>query len=380
MSEHLAGNVMQFARVLRGAGLAVGTDRVMLALNALETAGLASRRDFRAALAACLIDRREHRALFDEAFDLFWRDPDIAGRLMALALPSVSGLPRPAPPPSTRRLDGLRFPHAPQAPRVTESVDVALESSAQERLRQRDFESMTTEEWTQARAVIQALAPLLAPQPSRRREPGPTGRIDWRATLRAEARGAFQLRRSRPARITPPLVLLTDISGSMGAYARVMLHLAHGAANPASRRHAPRVESFVFATRLSRITPLMRDRDPDAALAAVSQRVIDWDGGTRLTASLREFNRSWARRMLDSRATVLLISDGLEHERADKLAFEARRLRLSCGRLVWLNPLLRFEGFEPRAAGVRALLPEVSLHLPVHNLQSLEQLKMLLCK
>ncbi|HEX2009782.1 MAG TPA: VWA domain-containing protein, partial [Roseateles sp.] len=186
----------------------------------------------------------------------------------------------------------------------------------------------------------------------------------------------------RPRERVAPLVILADISGSMSRYSRMLLHLAHGLANPAERHHAPKVHSFVFGTRLTPITRLLRQRDPDLAVAAVSQRVQDWSGGTRIGACLHAFNRDWARRVLTSDATVLLITDGLEAGEADAaepLAFEARRLRLSCRRLLWLNPLLRFAGFEPKAAGIRALLPEVSRHLPAHNLASLEDLATMLC-
>ena len=177
-------------------------------------------------------------------------------------------------------------------------------------------------------------------------------------------------------------MLLADISGSMGRYSRVLLHLAHGLLNPGPTvRERPEVEVFVFGTRLTRITRPLRARDPDAALAAVSAAVPDWAGGTRISDALHAFNRDWARRVLGGGgATVLLVTDGLERrsDEADDdgrlLAAEAERLRLSCRELIWLNPLLRYAGFEPRAAGVRALLPEVTRHLPVHNLDSLAQL------
>ncbi|HEY1089873.1 MAG TPA: VWA domain-containing protein, partial [Burkholderiaceae bacterium] len=211
------------------------------------------------------------------------------------------------------------------------------------------------------------------------------GRIDWRASLRAQGRSeAAPLQRSRPRERVAPLVLLADISGSMSRYSRMLLHLAHGLANPAERRQAPRVHSFVFGTRLTPVTRLLQQRDPDLAVSAVARRVEDWSGGTRISASLHRFNKDWARRVLSSDATVLLITDGLEQgaeddPRCERLAFEARRLRGSCRRLLWLNPLLRFDGFEPKAAGIRALLPEVSAHLPAHNLASLDQLVTLLC-
>ena len=388
--NYLADNVMHFARVLRAAGMRVGTDRVAMSLQALQVAGLASRRDFQATLAACLLDRAEHRLLFDQAFHIFWRDPDLLGRAMAMLLPRVdakAGLV--PPPPENRRLADALFPHAPppkQAPEPPEEIeaDARLTWSERELLRQRDFETMTTEEWAEAKRVLQGLQPFFEALPTRRQMPSPRGRIDWRSSLRAQGRNeAAPLQRQMPKRKVAPLIVLADISGSMSRYSRMLLHLAHGLSNPAMsqlrRRLAPTVSSFVFGTRLTPISRLMKQRDPDLAVAAVARAVADWSGGTRLAACLHTFNKHWARRVMSSDATVLLITDGLEQGGApDQLAFEAQRLRLACRRLIWLNPLLRFDGFEPTAAGVRALLPEVTMHLPAHNLASLEDLTELL--
>jgi uncharacterized protein with von Willebrand factor type A (vWA) domain len=381
MADHLAANVMHFARVLREAGMPVGTDRIELSLQALQIAGLESRRDFKATLATCMIARAEQRPLFDQAFHIFWRDPELLGRVIAMLLPRAEGRVGP-PPPENRRLAAAFFPHAPApaGPPPAEQrieLDAQLSWSERERLAQRDFETMTADEWAQARRALARLRPLLEARPTRRAQPAARGRVDWRASLRAQGRGeaAVPLRFERPGSKVAPLVVLADISGSMSRYSRMLLHLAHGLANPAERRHAPRVDSFVFGTRLTPITRLLRQRDPDLAVAAVSRRVADWSGGTRLADCLHQFNKHWARRVLGSDATVLLITDGLEQgEGAERLGFEAQRLRLACRRLIWLNPLLRFDGFEPRAAGVRALLPEVSLHIPAHNLASLEDL------
>lgn len=385
MADHLATNVMHFARVLREAGMSVGSDRVQLSLQALQVAGLESRRDFKATLAACLLDRAEHRLLFDQAFHLFWRDPDLLARAMAMLLPRAQAKPGTPPPPENRRLAQALFPHAPpsapdqQAEQQIE-IDAELSWSERELLRQRDFETMTTDEWAAAKQALARLRPFFETRPTRRSVSAARGLPDWRASLRAQGRSeAAPLKRRQPRQRVAPLVVLADISGSMSRYSRMLLHLAHGLANPQIRRHAPVVHSFVFGTRLTAITRLLKQRDPDLAVSSVSSRVADWSGGTRISACLHDFNRDWARRVLSSDATVLLITDGLEQESAEQLAFEAKRLRLACRRLIWLNPLLRFDGFEPRAAGVRALLPEVTRHLPAHNLASLEQLTKLLC-
>jgi uncharacterized protein len=163
--------------------------------------------------------------------------------------------------------------------------------------------------------------------------------------------------------------VLCDVSGSMGRYSEMLLHFLHALLAARSRAHA-----FLFATRLTPVTRLLRRRDPDEALARCGRQVVDWAGGTRLRSCLRQFNRAWSRRVLGHGAVVLLVTDGLDRDPEPGLAAEADRLHRSCRRLVWLNPLLRWQGFEPRAAGVRALLPHVDEHRPVHNLDSLEAL------
>lgn len=381
--HRLADNVMHFGRVLRAAGVPVGTDRLQLALQALPVAGLRSRDDFRAVLAACLLDRREHRAMFDQAFELFWRDPDLAGRMMQMLLPQVQAQPgAEQAPPENRRLADALFPEAPPRPAADDEpdrieVDASLTFSEREQLQKADFETMSADEWLQAKRALRRLRPLFEPLATRRSKPAArAGRADWRATLRAMGRHGGELwtpqwraPRTRPA----PLVVLADISGSMSRYSRMLLHFAHTLA-----RADVRVESFVFGTRLTRTTHLMRQRDPDLAVAQVVRAVQDWSGGTRISACLHDFNRHWARRTLAGGATVLLVTDGLEHGHADALRFEVERLHKSCRRLIWLNPLLRWSGFEPKAAGIRAMLPHVDRFVPAHNLESLEQLTRLL--
>ena len=380
---HLAHNVMHFARVLRTAGLPLASDRIQLALNALQVAGLTSRRDFRDTLAACLLDRHEHRELFDQAFDLFWRDPDLAGRMMAMLLPKVkTQLEQPVA--ENRRLGDALFPHQPHAPPPPPpppeqiELDAALTWNQRELLRKADFETMTADEWRAAQQLLRRMPLLFEPIATRRSERAPhPGRPDGRATLQALARHGgelWQMRWRRPREQPAPLVVLADISGSMSRYSRMLLHFTHALGHADAR-----VESFVFGTRLTRSTRALRQRDPDIAIARVVRDVADWSGGTRITACLREFNQRWARRVVSGRATVLLISDGLEHgtpddPRCEGLRFEMERLHKSCRRLLWLNPLLRFDAFQPRASGIRAMLPNVDAFLPVHNLDSLEQL------
>ncbi len=378
----LADNVVHFARVLRAAGVPVGTDRVLLALEALRVAGIESRADFCAVLASCLIDRAEHRALFDQAFHIFWKDPDLLGQMLRLLLPQVREKPGAPPPPENRRLGDALFKGAeirPPEPRAEEriEIDATLSWSDREQLRKADFETMSSAEWNAAKRLVAQLQPFFVELATRRHAPSHRGtRLDLRALLRAAARrggdiAELPLRRQRTR--PEPLVVLVDISGSVSRYSRMFLHFVHaltGLANAADYR----VQAFVFGTRLTPVTRPMRARDPDVAVAAVVAAVDDWSGGTRIARCLREFNLRWARRVLSGNPTVLLMTDGLEHSDIEMLGYEAERLAKSCRRLIWLNPLLRYDGFEPRARGVRAILPHVDALLPVHNVDSLTAL------
>ena len=379
---HLAANVMHFGRVLRSAGMPLGTDRIQLALTALQAAGLESRRDFHDTLAACFIDRVEHRELFDQAFHIFWRDPDLSGRMMAMLLPRVQAKTEQQPLPENRRLGEAMFRHQPNAPQPPPpekiEVDATLTWNERELLRKADFDTMSTEEWRAAQRMLRDMAPFFERIATRRSQRALSpGRPDGRATLQAMARQGgelWQMRWRKPSERAAPLVVLADISGSMSRYSRMLLHFAHALGHAEAR-----VESFVFGTRLTRCTRALRQRDPDVAVSRVVREVQDWSGGTRITACLHDFNQHWARRVLSSRTTLLLISDGLEHgtpddPRCEHLRFEMERLHKSCRRLVWLNPLLRFDAFEPRAAGIKAMLPHVDRFLPAHNLESLGDL------
>jgi uncharacterized protein with von Willebrand factor type A (vWA) domain len=382
--SRLAENVMHFARVLRDAGMPVGTDRVLLSLDALCVAGIRSRADLRSVLAACLLSRGEQRPLFDQAFDLFWRDPDPEGRMMRLLLPQVGQ--RAAPDlPSNRRLAAALFgdsaPRGEGAERI--ELDGALSYSERERLHKADFDTMSADEWAAAQRLVEQLPALLALRATRRTVASHRGRqLDLKAMLRNAARAGGEAAApvwQRRTERREPLVVLIDISGSMSRYSRMFLHFVHALiGGRAAADH--RVHAFVFATRLTHITRQLAARDPDHAIKAVTATVQDWSSGTRIAQCLHEFNFGWARRVLTNSPTVLLITDGLEQGDAGRLEIEAARLARSCRRLVWLNPLLRYSGFEPRAAGVRALLPHVSAHLPVHNLASLEELLALLSR
>ena len=380
----LADNVLHFVRVLRAAGMPVGPAKVIDAIAAIEAVGVANKTDFREALAAVLVSRHEQIALFEQAFDVFWRNPKLLEKMVAAMLPRVySRTPDAEQPELPSRLAQAMLPPKRPESRPDDEDEVELDAaftfSPREVLQAKDFATMTADELAQVKVMLARLKLPLPELPVRRTRAAARGhRIDLRATLRrmtgaagAVAPLAFRARIRR----TPPLVVLCDISGSMDRYARMLLHFLHAITND---RH--RVHTLVFGTRLTNITRHLKHRDVDVALERVTDSVQDWAGGTRIGASLGEFNRRWSRRLLGQNAVVLLISDGLDAECGEGLEFEVERLAKSCARLVWLNPLLRYAGFEARPAGIRAMLPHVDDFLPAHNLASLTALAAVLSR
>ncbi|HEX5512892.1 MAG TPA: VWA domain-containing protein [Gammaproteobacteria bacterium] len=370
----LPENILHFGRVLRSAGLPVGTGRIIDALRAVDCIGIDRRADLHAALSAVFIDRHEQQALFDQAFHVFWRDPKLLQRMLGLLLARAPSGAIQTGPQLVRRLAEALAPgelnDSGQGERI--EVEASPTWSDQEQLQHRDFESMSVAELAAARAAIARMRLGLDQLPVRRFRPDPHGvQPDPRATLRALRSGRdsidllYRTRRTRP----PTVVILCDISGSMSQYARIFLQFAH-----ALTAQRPDVHTLLFGTRLTDVTRQLRGHDPDAALAAVGARVSDWSGGTRIGQALAEFNRRHARRLLAQGAVVLLMSDGLDRDAGAGIESEIRRLHRLARRLIWLNPLLRYEGFEARAAGVRALLPHVDEFRPIHNLHNLEQL------
>jgi uncharacterized protein with von Willebrand factor type A (vWA) domain len=380
----LATNVMHFTRLLRRAGLPVGPGQAVAAAQALASIDATNRADAKAALASLLAQRREQREIFDAAFEIFWRDP--TGNEIAKAMAAIDGMRRPddaKPRAGARRIaEAMAGEKRPEPKRKPEEeppqTDAAMTFSASERLAKMDFEAMSAAEISEARARIRRMRLALDETPTRRYRPDPLGHtFDPRTTVRrALQRGELldlvrRRRRTRP----PPLVVLCDISGSMARYAQILLHFLHAIANARSRTHV-----FLFGTRLSNVTRALRHRDPEVAFEIVGNTVPDWSGGTRIGEALHDFNNHWARRVLGQGAVVLLITDGLDRDGGRDLSPQMERLRKSCRRLVWLNPLLRWDGFTPKSSGIRAMLPHVDEFRPVHNLASLGDLADLLSR
>lgn len=372
----LADNIAYFVRALRAAGLPVGTGHLLDALAAVQQVGIGSRTDFYWTLHAVLVSRIRDREVFDQAFHVFWRNPGLLERMRSLALPD-SNAPVVAPEPLARRVADALATTAPGTARISEETELDRDASetwsAAESLESQDFESMSAAEVEQAKAAISRMHLLLKPVRVRRRELHPRGqRTDLRASMRRMLRhgpDSIALVKARNRSRPPPLVVICDISGSMKRYSRMLLHFTHTLTNDRDR-----VFTFVFGTRLTHITRFLRERDVDVALARVGSEVLDWDGGTRIGGCIKTFNQDWSRRVLGTGAVVLLITDGLDRDAGSGLGDEMRRLHMSCARLICLNPLLRYEAYEPRTQGMRAILPHVDEFLSIHNLDSMRSL------
>ena len=373
-----ADNIVHFARALRKAGLRIGPAAVADAIEAVEAVGIGERDEFYTALYCTLVTRHEDQPIFDEAFRLFWRSRDLVQKMIAMMSPVMrrdtekerrkAGETRVSDALFAGRRDTARPRDEPEI-----EIDARFTASVSEVLRKTDFAQMTATELREAkRAIANLVLPMDEVRTRRFRRSTGKAMIDARATMRQAMRtgGALILPRHRePKLVHPPLVVLADISGSMSQYTRIFLHFLHALTD---RRR--RVHTFLFGTRLTNVTRQMRHRDPDEAIEDCARAVEDWSGGTRIGETLKEFNRLWSRRVLGQGAIVLLITDGLEREGIGTLQAEIDRLHRSCRRLIWLNPLLRFDGFEARARGVRAMLPHVDELRAVHNLEAITDL------
>ena len=371
----LAENILYFGRALRAAGIPVGSGAVLDALEALSVARVGARDDVYWTLHSVFVKRHEHTVLFDQAFQIFFRKRGYLDKLIASMLPEAMPGPPKAPPPGAQRVHEALFSglNERQQEKSDVEIDARLTVSDREVLQKKDFAQMSVAEIAAAKEAIARLTLPLDEVRTRRMAASRRGHlIDIRRTLRAsmKAGGAvIDLKYLGPRVKEPPIVALLDISGSMSEYTRLFLHFLHAVTDARKR-----VTTFLFGTRLTNVTRAIRQRDPDEALAACTADVVDWSGGTRIASSLRAFNKQWARRVLSQGAVVLLITDGLERGADDTLAFEMDRLHRSCRRLIWLNPLLRFSGFEARAKGVQTMLPYVDELRPIHNLESMAEL------
>ncbi|ADZ70031.1 vWA domain-containing protein [Polymorphum gilvum] len=372
----IVDNIVHFARTLRRAGLPAGPASVVDAVRAVEVSGIESRDDLYWTLHAVFVRKREHRVLFDEAFRIYWQSRGLIEKMLAILSPVAPPRGAPEKPKAGQTRVSQAFKAARE--RKTEQtepeveVDARFTVSGRELLQTRDFAQMTAAEIEAAKAALRRMVMPMDKVRRRRLSPAPRGLVDPRRSMRASLRAGgaiIDLKFRRPQEKRPPLVALCDISGSMSQYTRVLLHFLHALTE--QRRD---VHTFLFGTRLTNVTRQLRMKDPDEALAACSAGVEDWSGGTRIATALHAFNRTWSRRVLSGGPTVLLITDGLERDTDEDLEREMDRLHRSCRRLIWLNPLLRFDGFEAKAKGIRAMLPHVDEFRAVHSLDAVADL------
>lgn len=368
---------MLFSRALRRLGIDTTLAQILTVVEALEVIELGQRRDFKDASRTILVQRQEQIEIFDRAFDLFWsaraikprHKIDLGRMLRRTVRPQQTVVAAPA--------DGASSPDA--TPAEEQVLDLRATYSAGEVLRRKDFAQLSDAEARVVKRMMLERPWRIEPRRTRRKAAAPSGPyLDLRQTLRRSLRRGGELidlewrrRREKPR----PLVVLCDVSGSMEAYSRIFLQFIYALSTATDR-----LEAFVFGTRLTRISRQLRHRKIDVALRQAAAQVVDWGGGTRIGESFKRFNYDWGRRVLGRGAVVAVLSDAWDRGDVDLLERETARLRRSCGRLMWLNPLLGSPGYEPLTRGIRAVLPYIDDFLPVHNLTSLEQLGRLLAR
>ena len=367
----LATNIIHFARSLRLAGLPIGTDKIIDAVKAVEISGLRSSEDFFWALHGVFVSGPEQELIFKQGFHIFWKRPELLNQLLErglLVFPAKTNMA------GSRRLsDAMALQSFGSGSMENKGRKTYHGTSALEVFRTLDFEKMSEKEMTDAKKAIKELVLPIAEQKTRHLVSSNRGpMVDLRSTMRASLRTGgtvIQLKYRKLQERPPPLVVVCDVSGSMTRYSQLLLHFAYALTNGRER-----VYSFVFGTRLTNISKYLAERDADVALGAAQDAVKDWSGGTRIGACLRNFNYEWSRRVLGQGAVVILITDGLDRDGGGSLGEEMERMHKSCRRLIWLNPLLRYSEFEPKALGVKAMLPHVDEFRPIHNLASVAEL------
>jgi uncharacterized protein with von Willebrand factor type A (vWA) domain len=376
-SGNLLHNLLLFGRLLRGLGMDINPGRMIDLVQALDHIQLGYKQDFYHACRSLLVHDKEDIALFDQAFEEFWRKHD--GGWFDINLPGLARQKKQpellVAPPS---LQNSAEPNEQERPDDDEEdllqiLEVTQTYSDREQLRQKDFAELTQEELATIKLLVNDLAWELGRRLTRRQQSGRGAVLDMRRSLRHNLRYGGEMvewpRRKRKDK-PRPLVVIADISGSMERYTRLLLHFIYGLSEGLNDV----VEAFVFSTRLSYITRQLKYKDVDQAMKEISRAVPDWSGGTRIGDAFKRFNFDWGRRVLGRGAVVLIISDGWDRGEPDLLGQEIARLQRSCYRLIWLNPLLGSPRYEPLTRGIQAALPYIDDFLPVHNLASLEDL------
>jgi len=372
----LLENILRFIRLLRNSGIKIGNQSSIDALNSIKILKIGNRNEFYWALHSNLIYRNEDKEIFDQCFHLFWQNPKILQQMFNLLLPQIGT--QKAPTTNKKQLkrisDNIQKQNKDIEKEKKEEIifDSKMSWSNKSALNTKDFEMMSLKEIKQAEKEIKKFLIKSKTQISRRwKKNNQSSKISTKYTIKKSVKnnGIIHLAFKDRIKKFKPLVILIDISGSMESYSRIMLFLSH----MLIQQHK-NVEIFTFGTKLTRITKFLKNKDVDDSLDKVGKFVNDWAAGTKITSSIKDFNFNWSRRILTQNQTLLLITDGLERDDSQNLDFEINRLSLFTNNIIWLNPLLRYEKFEPKVNSIKTILRHVDKHVPIHNINSIKRL------
>ena len=372
----LLENILRFIRLLRNSGIKIGNQSSIDALNSIKILKIGNRNEFYWALHSNLIYRNEDKEIFDQCFHLFWQNPKILQQMFNLLLPQIGT--QKAPTTNKKQLkrisDNIQKQNIDIEKEKKEEIifDSKMSWSNKSALNTKDFEMMSLKEIKQAEKEIKKFLIKSKTQISRRwKKNDQSSKISTKYTIKKSVKnnGIIHLAFKDRIKKFKPLVILIDISGSMESYSRIMLFLSH----MLIQQHK-NVEIFTFGTKLTRITKFLKNKDVDDSLDRVGKFVNDWAAGTKITSSIKDFNFNWSRRILTQNQILLLITDGLERDDSQNLDFEINRLSLFTNNIIWLNPLLRYEKFEPKVNSIKTILRHVDKHIPIHNINSIKRL------
>ena len=372
----LLENILRFIRLLRNSGIKIGNQSSIDSLNSIKILEIGNRNEFYWALHSNLIYRNEDKEIFDQCFHLFWQNPKILQQMFNILLPQIGT--QKAPTTSKKQLkrisDNIQKQNKDAQKEKKEEIifDSKMSWSNKSALNTKDFEMMSLKEIKQAEKEIKKFLIKSKTQISRRwKKNDQSSKISTKYTIKKSVKnnGIIHLAFKDRIKKFKPLVILIDISGSMESYSRIMLFLSH----MLIQQHK-NVEIFTFGTKLTRITKFLKNKDVDDSLDRVGKFVNDWAAGTKITSSIKDFNFNWSRRILTQNQTLLLITDGLERDDSQNLDFEINRLSLFTNNIIWLNPLLRYEKFEPKVNSIKTILRHVDKHVPIHNINSIKRL------
>ena len=379
----LEKNIIFFARLLRASGISLSSDSILEAIESIRLVGVENKKSFFYALQTCLIKRPEDMKIFAQAFSLFWQNPKFRDRIRDLLLPQtrMQGAEEEKEELAKRIQDTLSTPENAKSRVVEEEtllIDTSGTASDNQLFKDKDFEMMSKDELQMASQSIKELLIKIPRRPFRRSENSSLGKqVSTRESLREAKRnfGSVLPKLVKKKEVSRPVIVLLDISGSMENYSRMMIHFVHNLMQKHKKVHA-----FLFGTKLTNISFHIKNKDIDVALKEISKATNDWAGGTRIRDSIFTFNKKWVRRVSSSNSIIFLITDGLDRDHSTDLLEQMERLQKSCYKLVWLNPLLRFKDFLPKSISIKRILLNVDAFLPVHSIESMQNLTSLISK